>query len=887
MKVSALPSLGIFFALFFSHLYALPMSSGATPEISAQRWIQNYRQQQKIPNLDLRRVGEVRSLSHGAASVIIYRQFIDNIEVESGDLRLLTKNGFVNGVQNPVVWFGASLAQPPINGFLPESVTAETALRLAQMKPEYKDLNWTTPRKVIYFERDANGFGPAQKVWKFFGYTENSPHLKRYAFYVDLVSNKILHITDEVYQIDITGNVRASFTPGLLPDIASNRPINSPLPNIRIGTAAESPVYASTDNLGHFILPHDGNSPITINFELISPLVRVANLAGNNFFYSQNITPPGPGSWSFNLNSTEFLTAQMNILVSTNFIAQYLRQFISGVSALNDQVLANANYNGDCNANYGNRTMNFFRATRDCVNTGYSTIVAHEYGHFVVEQLQIPIGSWGQGAFGEGFADALAMMAYDTPIIGANFYTNGNNLREPPRAVIAYPCEGEAHSCGQSLAGTWWEIKQAFEQRYGTENGKRLARQLHSDWMLTTQGSIGSNSLLPRMATEILAIDDDDADLTNGTPNYNLICRALGHYGVNCPSMEQFSFHHIPPFLLLPGRSNSIEVEVAAGSDSSLPRSVQLTYRVNGGEEIAQPMNRIPNTRRYTAALPPLHCLDEVAYYFSAVDSIGRTRLYPTDFVHPTFSARSVVSREIVTDQNFDDGSVNGWVVDNSQGYGTGWSLGRPYGIDWGAPHSDFSGDGQCWLTGNSPEPNGELMGGPVSLTSPDFEVPGYDEINFSYARWLFTQYDGDDQITIEVSGDHGLTWSVLEVVNTTQPQSWVLRAFDLRATIGNTETLRVRFTAMNINQYPSLHQSGMDRIRLEGYTCGMAEGRATRFRFCAADFNHDHEVNADDLTEFLDAFSHRERRADFNHDGDIDQDDYDLFIAAFGRGCD
>ena len=55
---------------------------------------------------------------------------------------------------------------------------------------------------------------------------------------------------------------------------------------------------------------------------------------------------------------------------------------------------------------------------------------------------------------------------------------------------------------------------------------------------------------------------------------------------------------------------------------------------------------------------------------------------------------------------------------------------------------------------------------------------------------------------------------------------------------------------------------------------------------FCAADFNHDGDVNFFDYLDFADAYSANDPSADFNHDGEINFFDYLDFVDAYSAGC-
>ncbi len=81
----------------------------------------------------------------------------------------------------------------------------------------------------------------------------------------------------------------------------------------------------------------------------------------------------------------------------------------------------------------------------ECPNTCYSSVVAHEYGHFVVS-----VHGLGGGAFVEGYADAYALLMFDDPLVGADFFGEGTSVRDYTAEcnVYQYPCTGALPPCG-------------------------------------------------------------------------------------------------------------------------------------------------------------------------------------------------------------------------------------------------------------------------------------------------------------------------------------------------------------------------------------------------------------------------------------------------------
>src|SRR5690606_27725247 len=93
---------------------------------------------------------------------------------------------------------------------------------------------------------------------------------------------------------------------------------------------------------------------------------------------------------------------------------------------------SNTAVSGTCNAFYNGGSINFYNAGGGCSNTAYSTVIAHEEGHWLNDLYST--GNGGDG-MGEGNADVWAMYVFDNPIVGQNFsgtsfIRTGTNTRQ-------------------------------------------------------------------------------------------------------------------------------------------------------------------------------------------------------------------------------------------------------------------------------------------------------------------------------------------------------------------------------------------------------------------------------------------------------------------------
>jgi hypothetical protein len=154
----------------------------------------------------------------------------------------------------------------------------------------------------------------------------------------------------------------------------------------------------------------------------------------------------------------------------------------------------------------------------DCANAAYSTLVAHEYGHFIQYHMLLLTGS---GAWYEGCSDALALLVYDAEFFAQDFRGCGAHLRQPresggpsyPMCDVSQcsmsPTITSEHCRGELLAALWLDMQDAF--------GSTNTRVLFLDWLLVDQVTPGascpsgtlSQSADEGTLVEVLEVADD------------------------------------------------------------------------------------------------------------------------------------------------------------------------------------------------------------------------------------------------------------------------------------------------------------------------------------------------------------------------------------------
>lgn len=504
-------------------VYGRRMSGGATVAKAAATWIQENFDALGDRTSDLRAT-RAHTIGGGRLAVVAFQQYIDGLPVEDAMARVVV----LRGRANEVVYAGGRLARRPEGGFPPIATTAEQVVAGVRGDPNYAGLTeFSAPRLAVFVPEGDFSIQPAIRVWKFSGWGVG-PIDPAFTFFVDASIGRVVHVRDEIHHVDILGQVAGNATPGVRPDVATNPAVRFDLPEIFVEGPGGT---ATTDDDGDFQLVNPGSAAVEVEAALAGPWVTVIDNQGENLSVSSTVTPPGPIELFLNAVPSPFTTAQVNGFIHANVAHDFFKSRQPDFTGLDLPIDCNVNIASICNAAFNpfQLSISFFASGGGCVNTAYSSVIHHEYGHFIVNQHDLT-----QGAFGEGYADCMALMINNDPVVGRDFQGTDQPVRDIVAANQQYPCFGEIHECGQLLAGVWWDIKLNLDAKLGAA-GFEYTRQLFTDWTVITVGGRLRNSAHPLTAVEVLTVDDDDADFGDGTPNRDEICDAFAKHGIACP----------------------------------------------------------------------------------------------------------------------------------------------------------------------------------------------------------------------------------------------------------------------------------------------------------------------------------------------------------------
>ncbi|MCG8409619.1 MAG: hypothetical protein MI923_30805 [Phycisphaerales bacterium] len=812
-------------------------------------------------------------------TLVCYTQHKEDIPVFRADLRLLARNE----AGSPVVLASSALrdlAGLEIGAAMqnelakPEFIrTCFAACKEAPLNASPDLLNFTEPRVVIWAGVDdmvvepklalefiADNFGP------------NSASNNKQLYVTDLQTGEILYQESRVFHVD--GNVSGVATEGIGTDECEPES-SMALPYIEVTSGANS---TFADENGNFSIVADGP---TVDASLNGQWFDALNFLGAEVTASESAATPV--NFLFNAaNTDEQVRAQVNGYLEANRVRDFVAQFNPSYPTFTDTDIpvtvnrtdgfcpANAWYSPNDFDSPTGYSINFCVSNGGDPNTAWSSVVHHEFGHHIVEA-----GGSGQGQYGEGMGDVMSTLILDSNLLGLGFFGDcGSSLRNADNS-LEYPCSGSIHFCGQVISGCVWDTRNELVIT-NPGNYIEILGNLMVNSVLLHTGTL----ITPQITIDVLTLDDDNADLTDGTPHCMEICTGFAAHNMDCPAFGVFDYPSGRPDLVVPEQTTVIPVSVATGP-ANVPT---VSHRIGtSGPFTTEPMVLV-SPGEYEATLPAADCLETIEYFVSA-DGACIPSNDPLNAPSALFSA--IVATSSVTAAADDFETDQGWTVTDGAGLGDGtWQRGAPVGGgDRGDPPTDFDGSGQCWLTNNG-DGNTDVDNGTTTLTSPVFDLSGLQSPQLSYARWFSNNTGGGpetDTFVVEISDNGGGSWTNLETVGPTtsdpNPEvtgGWFMKTF----TITPSSQFRIRFTAQDVDPQ-SVVEAGVDAFSIVDFECVVAP--------CAGadgDLNDDGDVNGEDIQSFVNALLGSPTpdevcHADFNDSNGLDAGDVDGMVNA------
>jgi hypothetical protein len=427
-------------------------------------------------------------------------------------------------------------AIPTATGFLGQSGPKAAAITKA-----------SAPKLVVFAGTEEKEHAPRMAI----EYTVETEPRGKWHMVADATTGDVLHVENLVAHLDISGKVEGRATQGSVamecaPAVARG------LSYAEVVGPDTSQAFA--DVHGAYLLSSAETGLVNVTSQMGGRTFDVFNVAGAVETLTSAVVAPGPADFLHNAaNSDPEVLAQVNAYVETNELREFVLSYVPDYPAIGTEsdfpINVNLSHADDAHCPgdgfYDGASLNLCKGGDKggwtYTNTAFGSVVHHEYGHRLIAASPYS----DQGEYGEGMSDTLASLFSGQHGMSFGFFVGYCDYA--PRdalnqcqfdATICSSCAssppapspGEIHFCGLLLSGTIWDIRVALSLTHpGTFVDIINSLTLHS--ILVHVGS-GINS---QIAVDMLTLDDDDNDLTNGTPHRAEICSGFARHGMPCP----------------------------------------------------------------------------------------------------------------------------------------------------------------------------------------------------------------------------------------------------------------------------------------------------------------------------------------------------------------
>ncbi len=566
---------------------------------------------------------------------------------------------------------------------------------------------------------------------------------------------------------------------------------NFPAAFLQATVNAEQVITQQDGSFDNSVMANSADIELSVQGEFVAVQTQQGSLATT----SRTFTSGEDIVWS--AADDEFVDAQLTTYIHANIAKDYVRDFAPSLSFIDEVMIATVNIDDACNAFSDGTTINFFASNERCQNTArLPDVVYHEIGHAVHRNSLIPgVGRFDR-ALSEGLSDYLASSITKDPGMGRGFFYTNDPLRhiDPPGSDAVWPQDiGEIHQTGLIFAGAMWDLRKQLISQYGESEGETLVNRLYYAVMQRATD-------IPSTLIEVLAEDDDDGDLTNGTPNQCAITTAFSKHGLRATRLqtEQLS--------VVAFKSGFYPLAVTIDTPFPLcaqdqPTDVVVRWRPQNTQEWNTVDLLLVEPLSFGGGIPGQANRGIYEYQYEITFTDGTKQIFPKNPAQQyyQFYVGDVVPlycHDFETDP-FTDGWTHGLLSGNNGTGADDWEWGTPAG-KFGDPGTAFGGE---FSVGNDLG-NGEFNGAYQNdvynfVETPDIDLGQYSDVRLQYRRWLQVEDGFFDRARIVV--DSNIAW---ENANSNtgdssmvhhQDEEWIFHDVPITPHIVDT-LLRLRF---------------------------------------------------------------------------------------------
>jgi hypothetical protein len=468
--------------------------------------------------------------------------------------------------------------------------------------------------------------------------TDRGPAIWR--IYIDAQTGDILKKSNEIYYDGIYGDVT-----GYIKDMYMTDPDQEEVfANQYIDVTGYT--QDTTDVTGYYSIEAGTGGMREVTALLRGDWASVTNISGGEASFSDSAAPGTQQDilWD-NSNSRE---DERNAYYHTVVAHAKINEIDPSFTGMDRRTPVRVNETDYCNAYWDGNGMTFGAGYGTCNNLAmFSDVIYHEYGHGIADFQYRPLSP--SGAMHEAFGDYFACTITNEPYIGEGVITGGyfrncdNSLRYPEDLT------GEVHDDGRILAGALWDLRVA------------LSPDTHLADSLFHYARYGKADNFFDYYYDVLETDDDDGDLSNGTPHYSEIVEAFGAHGIG-PGLFIDIAHS--PVKDSEDSTATFPVVATITSNLTLDPDSLLLYYSTGGTYISMTMLPTANPDEFSATIPAQSYGTDVDYYIYARaqgrDEIGTDPEGAPSVVH-NFAVGDDTEAPVITHTAMGDQPDAGW----------------------------------------------------------------------------------------------------------------------------------------------------------------------------------------------------------------------------------
>lgn len=462
---------------------------------------------------------KVVSISANIEGISIYDAYVILSINERGELALLKARGFSNRVTGSF------------------SIGLQRAIDHARTEMNAPNGEVTSNR--VYFpviENNRISLTPAYQI----EINTPNPSFQPRAF-IDAGDGTLLAAENRIHFVELAGTTNGMYHPMY----GVEEPEQGLFPDERLNINGNN---LFSDENAEFIREVDGDDlPVDFNAILRGRWVDVQVWDEDEADYNPN------GSINLEIEDVEeaveivwddetSFEAERDLFFHVNRAHTFWKELVPNWNRMDYPILAVCNLGGEGmegledNAFSSGQGIFFGRGNQFDNFATYADVVYHEYAHTVTARVYggNPLPYQGEsGALNEAWSDYFACTLTNEPQIGEGGLLGENRVMRDLDNNLVYPDNlvGEVHADARIIAAAMWHTRVELGAEYCDllfHNARfHYAREFETYLM------------------DVLITDDDNGDLTDGTPNYEAIYDAFNRHGINPLGVQAYGLSEI------------------------------------------------------------------------------------------------------------------------------------------------------------------------------------------------------------------------------------------------------------------------------------------------------------------------------------------------------